>query len=111
MPTPVRSRRFFGPILVAASPQLLYTVPAGRTAVLKTLSLSAPAVAVPNYSLRVNGVAGANQLYGGAVAAGLSVLLFDLVVLNPGDTLHVVTASLNLLVIAGFGSLLDGSPS
>lgn len=111
MPTPVRSRRFFGPILVAASPTILYTVPAARTAVIKTISVVNGSLAAVTFTLRINSGAGANPIYINVVAAASTILLFDLVVLNPADVLSVTTPTVNALQIAAFGSLLDGSPS
>lgn len=108
---PVRSRRLFLATGVGTSNVTAYTVPADRTAVLKTLSISNTAALANTLFLQSN-ASGSFQDYG-AVAAipgsgGLEVVnLF--MVWHPGEVIRVRAANSGLNIYAS-GALLFGAP-
>lgn len=108
----VRSRRLFGPATVTAGTTgTVYTVPAGRTAVFRLVTVRTTGTGTAEVLFRINStVAGG---FFGLIPAGVaqSVELLHDLVLDPADFL-AVTAPANVTVqISGFGSLLDGAPS
>lgn len=108
----VRSRRFFGPVvLVAATTTLVYTVPAGRTAIFHTVVVINTAVAAGFFDLRVNGTLNVDRAWLVTVPATDSLELFDRIILNPGDTLYARSGVGATMAVSGYGSLLDGAPS
>lgn len=110
----VRSRRLFGgQRLTVGAIQTIYTVPSGRTAILRkiTLTNSSDTVAQP-VTLRINGTTGGTLLFEDLVPGQTTVTLED-VVLNPGDILRGrsnLTGTTGIDIF-GFGSLLEGEPS
>lgn len=110
MPIPVRSRRFFGPVaLAAATSTTVYTVPDDRTAIVRALTFASTNVAASGVQLRLNGDTSGDIIWIGTVATGSTVDLYDLVILNPGDVL-IARSSLIGINVSAFGSLLNGEP-
>lgn len=112
MALPVRSRRFFGPVvLVAATTTLVYTVPAGRTAIFHAIEMMNAGVAAAFIDLRVNGTTSADRFLVASIPAVSNLDLYDRLILNPGDTLYARSGVATTVSILGCGSLLDGAPS
>ncbi len=109
----VRSRRLFGPTAVGTnSPDtvLLYTVPAGRTAILTVLCVNVSTLAA-GAQLRLNNSLAPGQIFAVNIAAGASTVS-PRIVLNPGDQLYGISASfVREITFTGMGSLLLGEPS
>lgn len=104
----VRSKRLFGPTSVAASQVLVYTCPAGETAILKQLTVHNPGALPQVFTMRLNGSNAANTILAESIEAGLATHLEGLfIVLSGGGTLHVAGAAVGLFV-AGFGAELEG---
>lgn len=113
MGTAVRSRRLFGPTqLGAVGATALYTVPAGRTAVFRGISLANVNAAVTEGRVMLNGTTSAFLVWIGTIAAKSSLPVPLELVLDPADVLYgqCVTGGTNI-TFAGFGSLLLGAPS
>lgn len=108
----VRSRRFFGPTeVVGASAALLYTVPAGRTAILRLILVTMIGAGTGSVVLRVNSSTG-NPIWvqaSGGVTVTLSVP--GVIVLNPGDELRCNVPATMSAWWTGFGTLLLGEPT
>lgn len=108
----VRSWRVFGPVRApAAVATALYTVPADRTLILRSLVVYA-AVGATAYYLLLNGVSGLTHGLDGprTLAAGARQVYQEDWVLNPGDVLYAYNNNANAYVYTGFGSLLLGAP-
>lgn len=104
----VRSKRLFGPTSVSTGSTLVYTCPAGETALLKHLSIANLAALGNTWSLRLNGTGGAQTIAAGTVPAGEAVQLTGLfVVMHPGDTLRC-TAGQASVALTAFGAELEG---
>lgn len=109
----VRSRRFFGPTKIAtAGAVVLYTVPADRTALIRTLVLANGTAAATGLTyLLVNGSSGAdNAVWVGTVGANSVTFVTADLILNPGDVLRGYVTS-SACQFSAFGSLLDGPPT
>lgn len=104
----VRSKQLWPPSAVNASGSLLYTCPAGETALIKTLSMYNTDVVPRAMGIRLGGN-GVNQtVVFEQVPAGFATVLRELfIVLQPGETVHGVTAGTGGR-IAGFGAELEG---
>lgn len=104
----VRSKRLFGPISVGNGVSVLYTCPAGRTAVLKSLTLVNGFNVVNSLAIALGAQASANFLWEGNVDPSASTVLNELfIVLQPGDVLRAQATS-SFVVITGFGAELLG---
>lgn len=111
----VRSRRLFGPSAAGSAgvPLAIYTVPAGRTAIVRSLFVAKTSTASDgNFTLRLNGSSSGFGLYATVALAGVMTwILPDELVLNPGDVLWTVfTGATNVVRVSAFGSLLEGAP-
>lgn len=107
----VRSRRLYGPALPGLGPTTLYTVPALRTLIIRSIVLwngSGTTAAVAR--IHVNGSSSSNRLWAITVEPEETIVLDEPLILNPGDTL-VWTTSNNTLRVFADGSLLDGAPA
>lgn len=121
----VRSRRLWGPIAqTGPGTPLLYTVPAGRTAVVRTVTFYkyGDATGTPA-GLLLNGTTQDHCIFRADIVPSRSAFvlaqnglnsvsvtpMWDSIELNPGDDLYLWCTS-NTLVCAGFGSLLLGEP-
>lgn len=121
----VRSRRLWGPTAVSgAATALLYTVPSGRTAVVRTVTFYKYGDATPTPAgLLLNGTGQNDCIFRADIIQSRSTFaatqntvasasygpMWDSIELNPGDQLYLWCTS-NTLVCAGFGSLLLGEP-
>lgn len=104
----VRSKRLWGPLTVTTSTQLVYTCPAGETALVKLVTaVNIAALGSTLLSLRVNGALGGQLVAQRSVANGGDEWVEGFLVLNPGDTLRA-TASQASLIVSGFGAELEG---
>jgi len=108
----VRSRRVFGPsVVTAAGYRLLYTVPAGRTLVVRRLAFAARTANHVFAWFYVNAGAVNNLVRFLDIPAGTWSVSDDTWwVLNPGDTLYCYCNPEDTVVTL-FGALLDGAPS
>lgn len=106
----VRSRRLFGPTSLPTTPGILYTVPAGRTAILRSCRLTNRLLTNEPFALFVNGTLTSTAVFLGTIPGQTSVEAFDELVLNPGDVLRGSTVLANAGVAIGSGSLLLGEP-
>ncbi len=104
----VRSKRLFGPIVVATAATTLYTCPAGETALLKEIvGVNTGALSgTINFSVDTGG----GPVHFFTQAAGNSSV-FSLVgrfmVFHPGDILSAVCIT-NTMRVTGFGAELEG---
>lgn len=106
----VRSRRLWGPLLhVAGTTTSAYIVPAGRTAVLRSLVIANTAGSGAVVVIITPSGGTAVGLISISMSAPSDRELFDWV-LNPGDTLSINPAAGMSVRTAGFGSLLEGAP-
>lgn len=110
----VRSRRLWGPLgITTAVHTTLYTVPAGRTLIVRTICLTNySATDTVTWNLLVGGASANRTLFGvQSLAPGASITKEVWFALNPGEQLGVTTAGTNpRLTTLGFGSLLLGEP-
>lgn len=109
----VRARRFFGPRVVTTANawHAMYTVPAGRTLVIKSADFASFNTNVHAFwGTERDDAAGVGIIYGTAVGGGIGVAALGGVVLNPGQTLYAYCDTANTLWAGGSGSLLAGAP-
>lgn len=106
----VRSRRFFGPTTLGATTAILYTVPAERTAVVRTLTLVNRSAGAVLAVITLNGGASSEGLAYVSLPTQTSTVLTADLVLNPGDVLRGFATAAGAVAVAAFGSLLDGAP-
>lgn len=107
----VRSRRLWGSTTTTGTTQaIVYTVPAGRTAIIHSIFLAVRDGTTGDVHLRVNGSGLGQTVWKGSTGPLGAVIMTEELILNPGDTLRVfaVTADINSL---GCGSLLLGEPA
>lgn len=110
----VRSRRIFGPTIInVAAGTLLYTVPAGRTLVVRTTSLINPTGTARSCALSVNGTAPLGDRFLGLVAVGAdaTVTLDHWYAFDPGDEIWGQVTVASQIQVAMWGALLLGSPT
>lgn len=108
----VRSRRLFGPLIVNVTvATTIYTVPAGRTAIIRALYIwnrSDLTNAVGR--LHINGSSSSLRILDLTMAVD-ETRVYENIVLDPGDTLVWTNPGVaGAYVLAGFGSLLLGAP-
>ena len=108
-----RTRRLWGPTLLAAAAEsVLFTCPAGRTCIVKTVTFTNTGAANQTVRLGIGGTAAGQRIWGvQTVNASGSFVLELWFVLNPGDQLVVLPNAGGVITCAGFGSLLLGAPS
>lgn len=108
----VRSQRFFvnRTPTVAATWQVAFTVPPGRTARGSLFTVSNVTGAPVAGGFGLGPVATAKPLWWGSFQASATHFAAG-IILNPGDELLIYSATLNALWFGGYGSLLLGSPS
>lgn len=108
----VRARRFVGPTLIAAAGTNLYTVPTGRTLIIRALWVQNASAVATQVRIGINGIAAAQQIQNGLVlgANGTSAVTTP-IILNPGDQLWFSLSAAATVYVTGFGSLLLGAPS
>lgn len=109
---PVRSRRFFGPLVLASgSNTLVYTVPGGRTAIIRSVWFANDQGTAATVSLRVNGNTSASTVFTVTVPPFSAAESPPELVLNPDDELYIFVGGLVTVKASAYGSLLDGAPS
>lgn len=112
----VRSRRVFGPTAAGINVDtVLYTVPADRTLILKTLLVcKTSSTNDADFALRVNGTSSGLSIWESVPLTGITTWQIpggEELILNPGDTLHIRwRGTTNVVRVTGMGSLLDGAP-
>lgn len=111
--TTVRSRRLYGPVhATTGGATLVYTVPAGRTAVVRSMVLvNLGTVTSEGRVFLVNGPVANGRVYNVNLDAKEAVFVQDLV-FNPGDEVRITsnTTGGGPIGFALYGSLLDGEP-
>lgn len=107
----VRSRRFLGAQAIPVAVTALYTVPAGRTLVVRTLRVvNTHTVNTYTFSLWwPTSAVGSTQFQTVALGPGLTWTNTDWCVLNPGDVLYGQSSNTGVK-ISGYGALLLGEP-
>ena len=110
----VRSRRFFGPVRITVANQVVYTVPAGRTATFRKLWIANVTANAQGVYVQLVGGEGGNvfQIANNRIVPANEV--WDLGggwVLNPGESVVVSSNNLNTINAYGAGSLLMGAPA
>lgn len=86
----VRSARLYGPLTVGAGPTVVYTCPAGKTAIFKDLSFTNTSLLAQTVTLYINGNSAGQAVHSQSVAGGSTLVLTGrFIVLEPGDTLRV----------------------
>lgn len=106
----VRSRRLFGPTQLSTSLTVIYTVPADRTAIVRTTWLYNQSASPVTVLLTVNGTGVADRLANLEVPAQRERVLLGDLVLNPGDVLRGAASVAGVANILMAGSLLLGAP-
>lgn len=110
----VRSRRLYGPVhATTGGPSLVYTVPSGRTAVVRSMVIvNNGTVTSEARVLLVNGPVANGRVYNVELLAKGSVFVQDLV-FNPGDEVRITSNTVGggPIAFALYGSLLDGAPA
>ena len=111
----VRSRRLMGPTLITSNRTLTarYTVPADRTAIIKTLAITnTDTVNAQGMYVRLNGTSGAASRFIGyfEIAKNSSVVLEHEIILNPGDFIALTPSPHDIIVWTLMGALLEGAP-
>jgi len=105
---PVRSKRLWGPTTVGVSGAVLYTVPAGETALVKTISIVNTFAVNNNFSLYLGTINPANLIFEASIDEANSLLLPGLfIVAHPGETIRGQAGNASCIV-AGFGAELEG---
>lgn len=102
----VRSRRVAPTVAVGTGATAVYTVPAGRTLILRNSLFVNQSAAAITCAMIVNG----NFVWRSVVAADATVGP-PFMVLNPGDVLTVTKTGANPCYFTAFGTLLLGEPS
>jgi hypothetical protein len=107
----VRSRRLFGPRSesTGAGQVVLYTVPSGRTLILRSLIVFGRGVAPNTFTVHVNLAASTGRLWRRTLAQNETLVLEEPMILNPGDIIYGTCEAGNV-VWFGDGSLLFGAP-
>lgn len=110
----VRSRRLGGPtFLTVTTDVLIYTVPADRTALIKSVSIANNSAGSAAIRVGIGGTGtGAVILRTGTVAAtsGLVLVGLDLVAM-PGEAVYVAASVANALTVSLHGAQLLGTPA
>lgn len=90
---------------------MTYTVPVGRTAVVRSITLSSNATVAGEVKIYVGAASTPTLIWVGQVPPKTTVILDHWMALLPGDTLRgkVVTGQQNV-TMAVFGALLLGEP-
>lgn len=105
----VRSKRLFGPTAVSnASSVILYTCPAGETALIKHVEVGPGGIGGTDVTVYLNASAPNNRIHVHRIGNGdwhTERSIFW--VLHPGDTLRAIT-NLGTVVMSGFGAELEG---
>lgn len=106
----VRSRRVAGPTTLATSSGVIYTVPAGRTLIVRSITLYNRGANSTSSLVMINGTTGAECIWLVSLATQTSTSFVVPLVLNPGDVLRAHTTQATHVAMTVFGSLLLGEP-
>lgn len=105
---PVRSKRLFGPTTVGAGAAVLYTCPAGETAILKDLRIGPGALGGITTTLYIGAAVAANRVLVVSQNAGdWFVGTGEFLVLQPGEVLRATSGAAGVQ-ITGCGAELEG---
>lgn len=105
----VRSNRLAGPVSVSGSASV-FTVPAGRTAIVKQISIVNFGAGSSTVTLYLNGTASGDALDRRSVGAGTTFHVIDIWwVFEPGDVMWVGASA--AATVSVHGALLEGAPS
>lgn len=105
----VRTKRLFGPVTVTNVNQLLYTCPAGRTAILKEIWVSDQGSTAATVRFFVNGVGTPARIYQFPLLGSDAIHFGGLfIVLHPGDVFRAILSAAANYTLMGNGSELDG---
>lgn len=88
----------------------LYTVPAGRTAIVRTITLYNRGGGTARVLLTLNGSTGAEAVWGPTLLTQTTEHFNGSLVMDPGDELRAICTVATSIAVAGFGSLLLGEP-
>lgn len=108
----VRTTRLFGPVGVTnAAPQTIYTVPAGRTAIIRGLWVTNATSGTRKWALTLNGTTSAKQLLNYITLTSQANYQSELWwVLNENDVLRGYSDSATVdVILTAFGVLLPGA--
>ena len=109
----VRARRLFGPVEVPSSTITLYLVPAGRTAIVRTLLVYNPSLTVTAFGLLAVSFSGGDILMWQTepLPPGQAESFPGDITLNPGEALVGGSSSSTVdVIMVGMGTLLQGAP-
>lgn len=107
----VRSKRILGPTQLSTSLTTVYTVPSGRTAIVRTAYIYNQHSTDVSVLLTINGTGVADRLGNFLVPAARQIVLPAELVLNPGDVLRASASVSSVAELTLFGSLLLGEPT
>lgn len=104
----VRSHRLWGPVRIESTdPQLVYTVPLGRTVIVKNVRLVEISGADVDFDVTVNGSAADDAFFWDEhLPAGKIVVDSTWWVLEQGDEVYVRASVADALVVWGSGAVL-----
>lgn len=101
----------FGPVTVTNTLSTIYTVPAGRTLIVRSLWCYNSNAAAQSTRLTINGTALSDSIANLEVPASRNLQVVAELVLNPGDVLRAVASLTGVITLTAFGSLLLGEPA
>lgn len=104
----VRSKRLWGPVDSGTGGGVVYTCPAGETALIKQIEVGAGAATGTIVSFYIGAAASGNRVHIVTLAAGQWASQPGLFLcLHPGETLRVVTST-GTVTSSGHGAELEG---
>ena len=104
----VRSKRLWGPLAVPPVLTVVYTVPAGETALVKSLAIHNANAAAQGIAISLNGTAPQDRVTNIPAAGNSGIQINGLFwVFHPGDQIYV-SAALGLIYMSAYGSELEG---
>jgi len=104
----VRSKRLWGPTSVGTTAVVLYTCPAGETALLKGVHAFNPGALGVTVTYTLNGTGNSNTILTTSSSSGnINADREQWIVLHPGDVLRAV-GSAGTTYVTGFGAELEG---
>lgn len=104
----VASQRIWNTIrLTNTTAQIIYTVPAGKVAIVRSCVVANVQGTAVQVTLRINGTTGATVFIDTLLAGG-AYIVTPYLILNPGDVFRGRTGTVGGLVdVNGFGSVLE----
>ncbi len=105
----VRSKRLWGPTGITSAGTLLYTAPAGETALIKSIAFGASGGSGSGFTFYIGSVTAAHLLYLVSWGVGNPTRMDGLFwVLQPGEELRAVLNGTGTSYCTGFGAELEG---